>query len=295
MCDESTVSDNEKALRTANLTRRQFGKVTAGVAATMMLPVAANAQAVRETEVSVTTPDGQADCYLVHPTTGKHPAVIVWPDALGLRPAFRAMGKRLAQSGYTVLVVNPFYRQAKAPVVAEGATFQDEAVRNRVVGLMRSLTPETHFTDAKAFVAYVDQLDAVDTSRKIGTTGYCMGGAMVMRTAAAEADRIGAGASFHGGGLVTDAEHSPHRLIPKMKAEFLIAIAENDHEKEPHAEGVLKETFDKAGLKAEIEVYESALHGWTVPDSPVYHEAQAERAWSRLLALFDSALGKSAG
>lgn len=295
MCDEFTVADNDKALRGASLTRRQFGKATAGVAATMMLPMMANAQSVRESDVTVTTPDGEADCYLVHPSTGKHPAVIVWPDALGLRPAFRAMGKRLAQSGYTVLVVNPFYRQAKAPVVPEGASFQDESVRNRIIPLMRSLTPETNVTDAKAFVDFMDKQEAVDTERKIGTTGYCMGGAIVMRTAAVEADRIGAGASFHGGGLVTDAENSPHRLIPEMKADFLIAIAENDHEKEPHAEGVLKEAFDKAGLKAEVEVYESALHGWTVPDSAVYHEAQAERAWSRLLALFDSALKKSAG
>lgn len=294
MCDEFTVADNNKALR-SGLTRRQFGLATAGVAATMMLPLSANAQDVREADVVIPTPDGEADCYLVHPASGKHPAVIIWPDALGLRPAFRAMGKRLALAGYTVLVVNPFYRQAKAPVVPEGASFQDESVRSRIIPLMRSLTPETNVTDAKAFVAYVDQLDSVDTSRKIGTMGYCMGGAIVMRTAATEPERIGAGASFHGGGLVTDAENSPHRLIPGMKADFLVAIAENDHEKEPHAEGVLKESFEKAGLKAEVEVYEGALHGWCVPDSAVYNEAQAERAWSRLLALFDSALSSSAG
>lgn len=294
MCDELTVADNNKALQ-SGVTRRQFGLTTAGVAATMMLPLAANAQTVSEADVVVNTPDGEADCYLVHPSSGKHPAVIIWPDALGLRPAFRAMGKRLAQSGYTVLVVNPFYRQAKAPVVPEGASFQDDAVRSRIIPLMRSLTPETNVTDAKAFVAYVDQLDSVDTSRRIGTTGYCMGGAIVMRTAAAEPERIGAGASFHGGGLVTDAENSPHRLIPQMKADFLVAIAENDHEKEPDAESVLKESFEKAGLKAEVEVYEAALHGWCVPDSPVYNEPQAERAWSRLLALFDSALDSTAG
>lgn len=294
MCDEFTIVDNNKALR-SGLTRRQFGLATAGLAATAMLPVAANAQAVREADVMVTTPDGEADCYLVHPSSGKHPAIIIWPDALGLRPAFRAMGKRLAQSGYSVLVVNPFYRQAKAPVVPEGASFQDEAVRNRIIPLMRSLTPEMNVTDAKAFVAYVDQLDSVDTNRRIGTTGYCMGGAIVMRAAAAEPERIGAGASFHGGGLVTDAENSPHRLIPRMKADFLIAIAENDHEKEPDAEDVLKESFAKAGLKAEVEVYEGALHGWCVPDSTVYNEAQAERAWSRLLVLLDSALNNPAG
>jgi carboxymethylenebutenolidase len=215
--------------------------------------------------------------------------VLVWPDILGLRPAFREMGKRLAESGYSVLTVNPFYRQAKAPVVPEGASFADESVRNTVFPLARALNATTHATDAKAFIAWLDAQPSVDTSRKIGTTGYCMGGPIVMRTAAAVPDRVGAGASFHGGGLVTQNPDSPHLLVPQMKASFLFAVAENDDMQDPEAKNVLRETYDKAGLNAEIEVYPAA-HGWCPPDSAVYNEEQAERAWSRLLALFETAL-----
>lgn len=290
MCDEHTLEDNRRALGSTGLTRRQFSKATAGAALTAMLPPVANAAAVSERDVVVKTPDGEADCYFVHPSEGRHAAVVIWPDILGLRPAFRMMGKRLAESGYSVLVVNPFYRKEKSPVVPDGASFQDESVRNKVIPLMRSLTPETHNTDAKAFIAWLDEQDAVDTSRGVGTTGYCMGGPIVMRTAAAVPERVRGAASFHGGGLVTDSEDSPHLLIPDMQAHFLIAIAENDDQRDPEAKEVLKETFAKANLPAEIEVYEGAMHGWCPPDSAVYHEAQAERAWSRLLALFDTAL-----
>lgn len=290
MCDEHTLEDNEQLLSNRGLTRRQFSKITAGAALTMMLPAVANARDVSEADVMVSTPDGEADCYFVHPSSGKHPAVVIWPDILGLRPAFRMMGKRLAQSGYSVLVVNPYYRQRKAPVVAEGASFQDEAVRNTVFPLARTLSPETHRTDARAFVGWLDQQGAVDTGRKVGTMGYCMGGPIVMRTAAAVPERIGAAASFHGGGLAIDKEDSPHLLIPQMQASFLIAIAANDDERDPEAKNILRESFAKAGLPAEIEVYEGAMHGWCPPDSAVYHEAQAERAWSRLLSLFETTL-----
>lgn len=291
MCDENTVRDNEAFFRrSSQLTRRQLGTVAAGAAVALALPSPANAQDVTEQDVSVPTPDGTADCYFVHPASGAHPGVIVWPDILGLRPAFRLMGKRLAESGYAVLVVNPFYRRATAPVVPEGASFQDPATRETVMPLARSLTPETNVTDAKAFVAFLDAQAAVDKNRGIGTTGYCMGGPMTMRTAAAIPQRIRAGASFHGGRLVTDTEDSPHLLVPQMKASFLFAIATNDDEREPEAKNVLRETFDTAGLPAEIEVYEGALHGWCPPDSRVYNEAQAERAWSRLLVLFETAL-----
>jgi carboxymethylenebutenolidase len=241
-------------------------------------------------DVKITTPDGVADCYFVHPSSGAHAAVLVWPDILGLRPAFRQMGRRLAESGYSVLVVNPYYRTQHSPVVPEGASFADEATRNIVYPLYQTLSPDTHVTDARAFVTWLDGQPSVDTRRKIGTTGYCMGGPIVMRTAAAIPGRIGAAASFHGGGLVTDTPDSPHLLVPQMKAQFLVAIAENDDEKEPQAKDTLRETFSQAGLPAEIEVYAGAAHGWCPPDSPVYNEAQAERAWSRLLVLFGNAL-----
>lgn len=291
MCDENTVEDNKEYLKKSGLfSRRQFSKLTAGSALALLLPRVANALDLNERDVTVTTPDGSADCYFVAPSSGAHPGVLIWPDILGLRPAFRAMGKRLAESGYAVLVVNPYYRSTKAPVVAEGASFADESVRNTVFPLARQLSAETHMTDAKAFVAFIDAQTEVDTSRKIGTTGYCMGGPIVMRTAAAVPDRIGAGATFHGGGLVTENADSPHLLVPTMKAQFLIAIASNDDERDPEAKNVLRETYDKAGLTAEIEVYEGAMHGWCPPDSSVYNEAQAERAWARLLVLFETAL-----
>jgi carboxymethylenebutenolidase len=290
MCDHRFEDDMKKYLRRGNVTRRDFGALSAGVGLAMVLPRAANAQDVVESDVEIETPDGAADCYFVHPATGAHAGVLVWPDILGLRPAFRQMGKRLAESGYSVLVVNPFYRDARSPVVPEGASFADESVRNTVFPLAQKLNATTHVTDARAFIAWLDEQDAVDTSRGVGTTGYCMGGPIVMRTAAAVPDRVGAGASFHGGGLVTDQPDSPHLLIPEMDAQFLFAIAENDDEEEPEAKNVLRETFAEAGLQAEIEVYEGAAHGWCPPDSAVYNEAQAERAWSRLLVLFENAL-----
>ena len=292
MCDEHTLRDAEEALHRegGTLTRRRFTAAAAGAAAAAMLPRSAGASGVTGSDVMVQTPDGEADCYFVHPESGSHAGVLVWPDILGLRPAFRTMGDRLASSGYAVLVVNPYYRTARSPVVPDGASFADEATRNTVFPLARSLTPDTNVTDAGAFVEFLDAQSAVDTARKIGTTGYCMGGPMVMRTAAAIPGRIGAGASFHGGGLVTEAENSPHLLVPNMQASFLIAIAENDDERDPGAKGALREAFDGASLAAEIEVYAGAMHGWCPPDSAVYHEAQAERAWARLLALFETAL-----
>lgn len=290
MCDQHTQEDVDEFLRRSGMTRRQFGKLSAAVGMAMMLPPVANAQDVTETDVEVATPDGVADCYFVHPSTGQHPAVLVWPDILGLRPAFRAMGKRLAQSGYSVLVVNPFYRDARSPVVGEGASFGQPETRNIVLPMARNLNAETHFTDARAFVSFLDQQTAVDTGRKIGTAGYCMGGPMVMRTVAAVPDRLGAGATFHGGGLATDADNSPHLLIPNTTAHMLHCVAANDDENDPEAKNTLREAYAAAGIPAEIEVYEGTMHGWCPPDSQVYNEAQAERAWSRLLVLFESAL-----
>ncbi len=290
MCDNHTPDEWAEYLKKATINRRQFGALSAAGMAALMLPHAAHAVDVTESDVIIKTPDGDADCYFVHPAGGASAAVLVWPDILGLRTAFRAMGKRLAEEGYAVLVVNPFYRTVASPVVPEGASFADEATRNIVFPLAGQLTPETHVTDARAFIGWLDQQDAVDTTRAIGTIGYCMGGPMVMRTAATRPDRVGAGASFHGGGLATDADDSPHLLIPKMRADFLIAIAENDDEKDPQAKDTLREAFADAGLDAEIEVYKGTMHGWCPPDSPVYDEAHAERAWSRMLALFDKSL-----
>ena len=287
MCDDGTAADNDDYLRSKKLTRRQFGAVSAGAGLAMILPRSANAQAVSEADLDVTTPDGVADCYFVHPTSGAHPGVLIWPDAFGLRPALRQMGKRLAESGYSVLVVNQYYRTQRAPIVSS-TNFAE--VRDTLMPLMGSLNPDTQTTDAVAFVSFLDNQSAVDRNRKMGTMGYCMGGPFTMRTAAAIPDRIGAGASFHGGGLVTDAPDSPHLLTPKMTAHFLFAIAENDDMNAPEAKDVLRDTFAKAGLPAEIEVYENSLHGWCPPDSTVYNEALAERAWSRLLALFETAL-----
>lgn len=291
MCDELTAEDNAHyAQTTSQLNRRQFVAGMVGVSLAMYLPTSANAFSVSESYVSVKTPDGNADCYFVHPTNGKHPAVILWPDILGLRPAFELMGKRLAQCGYTVLVVNPFYRNQKAPVVGEGASYEDEATRTAVTALAKTLSPTTHMIDANALVAFLDKHPAVNTRKKIGTMGYCMSGAIAFRTAATIPKRIGAVASFHGGGLVNDTPDSPHLLIPKTKAQFLIAIAQNDDQRDLEAKNVLRRSFVDAKVKAEVEVYEGALHGWCPLDSRVYHQILAERAWNRLLALFETTL-----
>ena len=197
------------------------------------------------------------------------------------------MARRLAESGYSVLVVNQYYRTQRAPIV--GST-NFGAERDTLLPLMGTLSADTHMADARAFVSFLDDQPSVDGNRKMGTMGYCMGGPITMRTAAAVPDRIGAGASFHGGGLVTDQPNSPHLLVPEMTAHYLFAIAENDDQNQPEAKDVLRDAFEQAGLPAEIEVYDGALHGWCPPDTQVYDEPQAERAWSRLLALFERAL-----
>ena len=290
MCDQQTNKDVEAYLRKHGLTRRQFNIAGAGAALAMLLPPVANAVDVVEQDVMVPTPDGESDCYFVHPAEGSHAAVIVWPDIVSIRPAFRAMGKRLAESGYSVLVVNPYYRTHRGQIVPTGKTFRDPGIRDMLMPHARSLSPDTCVMDGRAYVEWLDQQASVDTGRKIGTTGYCMTGSYVMRLAAAIPDRIGAGGSFHGGGLATDADDSPHLLAPQMKAGFLIAIAENDDERRPEEKVRLREAFDAAGVDAEIEVYAGALHGWCPPDSAVYNEEQAERAWSRLLVLFEREL-----
>ena len=286
MCDQDHFEEDRQKYEALGLvTRKQFG-VLLGAGVAMMLPQVANAVTVAESDVTVTTPDGAADCYFVHPATGTAPGVLIWPDIFGLRPAFRTMGKRLAQSGYSVLVVNPFYRLKKAPTADAGSAtpIQD------LLPLARSLNETTEMTDAKAFIGWLDAQKSVAGNRKMGTQGYCMGGPMAFRTAAAMPDRIGAVASFHGGGLVTPEPNSPHLEAARSKAEFLIAIAENDDARSPNDKTVLKDTFAKANLPAEIEVYKGTAHGWCPPDSRVYNEPQAEKAWSRLLVLYGKAL-----
>jgi carboxymethylenebutenolidase len=276
MCERDS---NDDILRGNDLSRRQFGALGLGATLAAMLPTVAAAAEVSESEVEIKTPDGICDAHFVHPAKATA-AVLVWPDIFGLRPAFRAMGKRLAESGYAVLTVNPFYRSIKGT----------PASRDDAFGYARQLNATTHVSDAKALVAWLDAQKAVDTRRKIGTTGYCMGGAIVFRTAASLPERIGAGCSFHGGRLTTTDADSPHLLIPKMKASMLVAIADNDDQKEPDSKDILRKAFDDAKVPAEIEVYKGANHGWMPPDSQNHNAASAERGWERKLALFKKTL-----
>jgi len=286
MCDQDHFEDDKQEYEAKNLvTRRQFG-VLLGAGVAMLLPRVVNAVAVMDGDVTITTPDGACDAYFVHPAAGSAPGVLLWPDIFGRRPAMHQMAKRLAESGFSVLVVNPFYRTKKAPTAANGAATPIPDL----MPLARALNEGTHMTDAKAFIAWLDQQPSVAKNKKIGTQGYCMGGPMAFRTSAAAPDRVGAVASFHGGGLVTDQPNSPHLQASKTKAQFLVAVAANDDQRAPAEKDVLKETFAKAGLPAEIEVYTGAAHGWCPPDSGVYNEPQAEKAWSRLLALYGKAL-----
>jgi len=271
--------------------------VTAGLAATA--GSAAAALDVVETNVEIKTPDGTCDAAFIHPKTGSHPGVLLWPDAFGLRPAMRDMAKRLAAEGYSVLVPNPFYRVSKAPFTdASKFNFQNPDDMAKLRPLMASVNaPGNPEKDAAAYVAFLDAQKEVNKAKKIGTQGYCMGGPLVVKTAASLPDRIGAGASFHGGGLVTDKPDSPHLLAPKIKAHMYFGVASNDDAKQPDAKDKLKEAFAAAKVPAEIEVYLGALHGWCVPDmptqnsTPIYNKPDAERAWAKLLDLYKAALG----
>jgi len=285
----------------ADFSRRDFVAVSVatGIAATA-LPAAATpaGPAVVEKDVTINTPDGTCDAAYFHPAAGKHAAVLLWTDAFGLRPAMRAMGRRLAADGYAVLVPNPFYRIGKAPFyeTAANVDFNDKATFAKVGPLMGSIgAPGAAEKDAVEFVKFLDAQPEVDKGRKIGTQGYCMGGALVLRTAAAVPARIGAGASFHGGGLVTDKPDAPYTLAPRIKARLLIAIAGTDDAQQPDAKDKLRKAFDDAHVAAKVEVF-ADKHGWCVPDmpqddgAPIYNQADAERAWSELLALYKSAL-----
>jgi carboxymethylenebutenolidase len=285
-------------MSTVSLDRRDFVALTTAVGVGAAVGQAGAAEPrVTEKDVTIRTRDGNCDAVFAYPATGTHAAVVIWTDIFGLRPVFREMGKRLAAQGYAVLVPNPFYRTQKAPLAFGPANFnfQSDADRARLPPLVGPLNAAgAAESDAQAFVAWLDQQPQVDKSRKIGTQGYCMGGPLIMKTAAAVPARIGAAASFHGGGLTTANPDSPHLMIPKMKARLLIAIAQNDDAREPDSKTRLREAFDAAKVPAEIEVY-PAQHGWCVPDftggpNPIYNPAEAERAWTRLLALYKTAL-----
>jgi carboxymethylenebutenolidase len=265
-----------------NLTRRDFGAMVVGAGVTAASGAAWAAQ-VKETDVTIKTPDGACDAVFLHPDSGAYPAIIMWPDINGLRPTFRTMGKRLAAEGYAVLVPNPFYRAAPAPEM-------EKRSRDDKMNARKALTaPGATEKDATAFVGFLDTESAVKKAAKMGTSGYCMGGPLTMRTAALLPDRVGAGASFHGAALVTDQPDSPHLLAPKIKAKFIFCIAHNDDGEQPDAKDKLRAAFTAANNPADIEVY-AANHGWCVSDAPVYNEALAEKAWAKMLALFKTAL-----
>ena len=280
--------------------RREFValSVAAGVAAATARSVSGKELEVVETNVEIKMPDGICDAVFVHPKGGSHPGVLLWPDAFGLRPTMRAMARRLAAEGYSVLVPNPFYRVSKAPFTdASNFNFQSPDDMAKLRPLMGSVNaPGNPEKDAAAYIAFLDAQKEVDKKKKIGTQGYCMGGPLVVRTAAAFPDRIGAGASFHGGGLVTDQPESPHLLAPKIKARMYFGVASNDDARQPDAKVKLKEAFEAAKLPVEVELYPAALHGWCIADmpmqgaDPIYKKDDAEKAWAKLLALYKAGL-----
>lgn len=286
MCDDFTAQTDDGILEGKGVTRRDFAAIGAAAAlAGYAGGAGAAAAALTESTVVVKTPDGDADAFFVHPARGAHPGVILWPDIGGLREAKKVMARRLAQAGYAVLAVNCYYRGGKAPLLSSFAEWRTPAGQAKIGPLRAQLTPEAVTSDARAYVTFLDRQAAVDKARGIGTQGYCMGGPFTVRTAAAAPARIKAAASFHGGGLVTDQPNSPHRLLASTQASYLIAVARNDDARAPADKETFREAAVAAKRPAEIEVY-AADHGWCVPDAPAYDQAEADRAFARLLALY---------
>ncbi len=296
MCDETTERELDEHLKQKALTRRGFAAGASAVLATTGLSATALASTkyaesdLIETPVSVPTPDGEVDAIFIHPQEGAHAGVIFWPDIHGVRPGHYEMARMLATHGYSVLAANPYYRTHKGQLFADDMRFGDPGAWELVEPHYNSFSPQTIVTDAKAIVSWLDGQNAVDTARGIGVVGFCMTGSWTVRAAAAVPGRVKAPCSFHSGRLVTDAEDSPHRLVPQINGGVLIAIAENDHNRQPEAKDTLIAAFADAGVPAEIEVYDDALHGWVPIDSRAYNEKQSKRAWSRMIALFDGQL-----
>jgi carboxymethylenebutenolidase len=293
--DDST---REPSAAAPEASRREFVALSAAASLAVASGAGAatsGAGAAVETDVEIKTDDGTCNAAFIHPAKGAHPAVIIWPDIFGLRASMRDMAKRLAAEGYSVLVPNPFYRTNKDPVVTDAAAFDFGKDMAKAMQWSQSITgdPEAAGRDAHAFVTWLDGQSSVNKAKKIGTQGYCMGGPLIVRTAAAVPGRIGAAASFHGGNLVTNKPDSPHLLAPKIMARMYFGIAASDDERQPDAKDKLREAF---GSKAEVEVYQGTIHGWCVPDmpqrdgKPIYSKPDAERAWSKLLALYKAAL-----
>ncbi|MEL7545302.1 MAG: dienelactone hydrolase family protein [Pseudomonadota bacterium] len=300
MCDETTERELDAHLARKVLTRRSFAaRATATMAAASVAPAASfahehkDAVALTEANVSIPSPDGTIDGIFVHPTEGAHAAVIFWPDIHGVRPAFFDMARDLARSGYAVVAANPYYRTIEGRLFPEGMSIRDPGARELVIPHRSALSSDTVGVDTQALVIWLDTQSGVDTSRGIGAVGFCMTGSWTLRAAAAVPGRVRAPVSFHGGGLATDAEDSPHLLAGSIQGGALIAIAENDHERFPDEKGTLIEAFDAAGVPAEIEVYEDAMHGWVPTDSRAHNPEQAKRAWGRMLALFETQLASA--
>ena len=288
MCDDKLPNMGDRPY--TELTRRRFAALGAAAAGLTGVAGQAFAQAaVTERDVTIRTPDGACDAVLFTPTgAGRWPGVLFWPDAGGLRQVKRDMGRRMASQGYVVLVVNPYYRTDKAAAMAALNT-QVPAEAAKRTAARAAMTPEAVVRDARTFVAYLDRLPQTSNA-KVGVQGYCMGGALSIRTAAAMPNRIGAVGSFHGGnGLVSQDPNSPHLLIAKTNARYLFATAKNDDEMDPSIKGGLSAALYQAGRPGIVDVYQ-ANHGWCVPASAAYHEAEAERAWAELSDIYKRSL-----
>jgi carboxymethylenebutenolidase len=286
MCDDFTAHEEEAALATSGLSRREFGALSGMAALLAAIPANAAAKPIGERKVMIPTADGIADALFFHPKKGKHPGVILWPDIAGIRDAFKVMARRLAGEGYAVLLVNQYYRSAPAPHLATISEWRTPAGQAKLAPMLPLLTPDAITRDAKAYVAFLDaKTKFVDVRRGIGSNGYCQGGPFTVRTAAAVPTRVKAAASFHGGGLVTAAADSPHKLLGSTTASYLIAVARNDDARAPTDKDTFKAAAQAAGRAAEVEVY-NADHGWCALDAPIYDKAEAERAWARMLALY---------